>query len=56
MDMLLRRQIKKATNFSKVNYLSDMHKLKKKYIVIFSMGLNTVYVTCTKLFVLLTLV
>lgn len=29
MDMLLRRQIKKATNVSKANYLSDMHKLKK---------------------------
>ena len=30
MDMLLRRQIKKATNVSKANYLSDMNKLKKK--------------------------
>ena len=29
MDMLLRRQIKNATNVSNANYLSDMYKLKK---------------------------
>ena len=30
MEMLLRRQIEKAANVSKANYLSDMNKLKKK--------------------------